>query len=261
VGSGPATITLAVAANSGTARSAVISVAGTLIPVDQANASGFPSPPSISLVQSAGQFGAFSSIAPGTWIEIYGRNLAPSILDWSNAFNGIIAPTSLNGTTVTIGGQPAYLDYVSPTQVNAQAPSPVSLGSQQIEVTTGAGSSVPYPITVNAAEPGLWAPQFLNIGGTQYIGATFPDYTTYVLPTGAVAGITSRPAHPGDTIYLFGVGFGPVTPNIPAGQIVQQDNSLSSPVQVMFDQTPGHTDLRGLVAGFYRPLSLQSDCP
>jgi uncharacterized protein (TIGR03437 family) len=65
-----------------------------------------------------------------------------------------------------------------------------------------------------------------------------------------VAGITSRPAHPGETIYLFGIGFGPVTPNIPAGQIVQQDNSLISPVQVMFGKTPATLTYAGLAPGF-----------
>jgi trimeric autotransporter adhesin len=250
IGSGPATITLSVAANTSPARSAIISVAGTLITVAQAIGPGVPPPPSVSLTQSAGQFGAFSSIAPGTWIEIYGSNLAPSILDWSNAFSGINAPTSLNGTTVAIAGELAFLDYVSPTQVNAQVPSNVSIGQQQVIVATAGGSSAPYNITVTATQPGLWAPQFLDISGTQYVGATFPDYATYVLPTNAVAGITSRPASPGATIYLFGVGFGPVTPNIPAGQIVEQENTLNSTMQVMFGQTPATLTYAGLAPNF-----------
>jgi uncharacterized protein (TIGR03437 family) len=186
-------------------------------------------------------------------VEIYGSNLAPSMLDWSNAFNGINAPTSLNGTTVSIGGELAFLDYVSPGQVNPQVPSNVNVGSQQITVTTAVGTSAPYNITVNATQPGLWAPQFPFIPGVQglpYVGATFPDYTTYVGPTGIVVGITTRPAHPGETIYLFGMGFGPVTPNAPAGQIVQQDNTLNSTMQVMFGQTPATLTYAGLAPNF-----------
>jgi uncharacterized protein (TIGR03437 family) len=210
-----------------------------------------PSPaPSVTLIQSAGQFGAFASIAPGTWIEIYGANLAPGKLDWTNAFNGINAPTSLNGTTVTIGGQSAFLDYVSPSQVNAQVPSNVGIGPQQITVNTAAGASAPYNITVNATEPGLFAPPSLNVGGVQYVGATLPDEVTYILPPGVVSGITSRQAHPGETIYLYGVGFGPVTPNIPAGQIVEQNNSLNSTMQVMFGQTPATLSYSGLAPNF-----------
>src|SRR4029077_6613726 len=75
-------------------------------------------------VVSAGAFGQFASVAPGSWIEIYGSNLASGTRSWSTAdFNGISAPTSLDGTKVTIGGQAAFIDYISPSQVNAQVPS------------------------------------------------------------------------------------------------------------------------------------------
>ncbi len=63
---------------------------------------------------SASAFGGFSSIAPGTWIEIYGSNLAPDTRGWAASdFTGANAPTSLDGTKVTIGGQPAFIDYVN----------------------------------------------------------------------------------------------------------------------------------------------------
>jgi len=34
---------------------------------------------------SAGAFGAFTSVAPGSWIEIYGANLAADSRLWSGA--------------------------------------------------------------------------------------------------------------------------------------------------------------------------------
>src|ERR1017187_5817477 len=72
---------------------------------------GLPSIKSGGIV-SASAFGQFTSIAPGTWIEIYGSNLAADARSWGGGdFNGVNAPTSLDGTTVTIGGQPAFLDY------------------------------------------------------------------------------------------------------------------------------------------------------
>ena len=37
---------------------------------------------------------------------------------------------------------------------------------------------------------------------------------------------------PGDEIVLYGVGFGPVTPDIPAGQLVQQSNTLQSSFEI-----------------------------
>jgi uncharacterized protein (TIGR03437 family) len=184
-------------------------------------------------VISASSFGALPAIAPGSWIEIYGSNLANTTANWNNSFTGVNAPTALGNTTVTIGGLNAFIDYVSPGQVNAQAPSGVGSGPQQLVVATGAGQSAAYTVTVNGTEPGLWAPAMFQVGGKQYVGATLPD-GTWVLPTGAVSGYTSRPANPGETITMYGVGFGPVNTAIPAGQIVSGLNSLTTPLTMDF---------------------------
>ena len=116
-------------------------------------------------VLSASAYGAFSALAPGTWMEIYGTNLANVALqNWAAAdFNGNTAPTALGGTTVTIGGQPAFIDYVSPGQVNAQVPSNISTGPQQVIVQTPGGTSLAYSITVNTTEPGLLAPAVFDL--------------------------------------------------------------------------------------------------
>ncbi len=75
-------------------------------------------------VVSASAFGEFTSLAPGTWIEIYGANLATTAREWGSAdFNGNNAPTALSGTSVTINGQPAFVSFISPQQVNVQVPS------------------------------------------------------------------------------------------------------------------------------------------
>jgi uncharacterized protein (TIGR03437 family) len=114
-------------------------------------------------VISAGAFGAFPAIAPGSWIEIYGANLTGNTQSWSSSdFSGVNAPTSLDGTSVTIGGQKVFIDYISPGQVNAQVPSAVGTGSQGVVVTTSAGASAPYTITVNAVEPGLLCATFVQ---------------------------------------------------------------------------------------------------
>jgi len=179
-------------------------------------------------IVSASAFGEFTSAAPGAWVEIYGLNLAVDTRGWTiDDFDGINAPTSLDGTYVTIAGQQAFVDFISPGQVNALIPSNVPTGAQQLTVTTPAGTTAPYTITIKPVAPGLLAPPNFNIGGTAYVVAFFPDYS-YVLPTGAISGLTSRPAKPGDIIVLYGVGFGPVTPDIPAGQLVQEANSLAT---------------------------------
>jgi len=204
---------------------------------------------SIGGVVSASAFGEFKSVSPGTWIEIYGSNLAVDTRSWAASdFSGVNAPTSLDGTSVTIGGQAAFIDYISPGQVNALVPSNVATGAQQITVTTVAGTSAPVTLTVNAVEPGLLAPASFKVNGTQYAVAISTN-GDYVLPAGAVAGLSSQPAKPGDTIVLYGVGFGPVTPNIPAGQLAEQASTLAS-FEISVGGTPAAAPYHGLAPNY-----------
>ena len=209
-------------------------------------------PPSIASkgVVGAAAFGAFTSVAPGSWIEIYGSNLASDSRMWTGTdFKGANAPTSLDGTSVSIGGVPAFVDYISAGQVNAQVPSNVGTGSQPLKVTTASGSSAPYAINVTLVQPGLFTAAKFSIGGLQYAAALFTDNATYVLPPGAIPGVTSRQAKPGETVIFYGAGFGPVTPNIPAGQIVQQNNSLAANFQISFGSAPAALSYSGLAPG------------
>jgi uncharacterized protein (TIGR03437 family) len=205
-------------------------------------------PPSISGVITASGFGGFTSIAPGTFIEIYGSNLAAESLNWGNFFNGVNAPTSLAGTKVTIGGQAAFIAYAGPGQVNALVPSNVATGQQQITVTTAIGTSSPFTVTVNPTAAGMLAPGYLDIGGLQYVGALFSDYQTFVAPPGVISGYASRRAKPGDIIVIYGIGFGPVSPNIPAGQIYSGSSQLAAvpPLQIFFGSTPATLQYSGL---------------
>jgi uncharacterized protein (TIGR03437 family) len=203
-----------------------------------------PPGPSISDVISASAFGAFSAVAPGGWIEIYGSNLAPNTQSWTGAdFTGNDAPTILGGVSVSIAGQSAFVDYISPAQVDAQLPSNIATGGPlQLTLNNGTTTSAPFNVTVNTAEPGLLAPASFKIGGNQYVVAQFID-GAYVLPTGAIAGVNSRPAKPGDTIIIYGVGFGAVTPTIPAGQLVTVANQLSASFEIQFGNTPAQLPL------------------
>jgi uncharacterized protein (TIGR03437 family) len=209
----------------------------------------FPTP-SIGGVVSASAFGEFASAAPGSWIEIYGSNLASDTRGWTGAdFTGINAPTSLDGTSVTIGGQNAFIDYISPGQVNALIPSNVPTGVQPIILNAAGVASAAFNITINAVSPGLLAPPNFSIGGVQYAVAQFGD-GTYVLPTGAISGLTSRPATPGDIIVIYGVGFGPVTPAIPAGQLVGQANTLAYSFQAFIGGVAAQAVYDGLAPSF-----------
>ena len=202
-------------------------------------------------VISSSGFGAATSIAPGSFIEIYGSNLAVDTNLWSGRnFIGGLAPTWLDGTAVTIGGIPAYVVYVSPTQINALVPFNVPTGTAEpVIVTNSGGVSAAQNVAVNALQPGLLATPLTNIGGIQYAVALFPDFSTYVLPSGAISTAASTPAQPGDTIVLFGTGFGPVSTGIASGQIVTQANSLVNPVQFSIGGVPATTTYQGLGPG------------
>jgi uncharacterized protein (TIGR03437 family) len=201
-------------------------------------------------VVSASAFGGFTSVSPGTWIEIYGSNLASDTRSWAGSdFTGVNAPTSLDKTSVTIGGQPSFVDFISPGQVNALVPSNIGTGLQQVIVTNAGVASAPVNINVNAAQPGLLAPPSFTVNATPYAVALFAD-GTYVLPTGAVSGITSRTAKPGDTIVLYGIGFGPVIPAQPAGQLVEQSNTLASSFQMFVGGMPATAIYSGLAPDY-----------
>ena len=212
----------------------------------------FDATPIVKTAISASQFGAFPAIAPGTWIEIYGTNLATVQSQvWGGAdFVGNQAPSKLGGTTVTIGGRPAFIDFVSPGQINAQAPSGLPAGQQPIVVTTAGGPSAGTMVAVNDVEPGILAPSVFKLKAGQYAVALFPDGVTFVLPPGVTNAVPTARAKPGDTITFYGVGFGPVTPDSPAGQIVQQLDTVQSPFKAFFAGVPATVNYSGLVKGF-----------
>jgi uncharacterized protein (TIGR03437 family) len=211
-----------------------------------------PSPPTINPggVQTAGSFGGFPSAAPGSWIEIYGSSLAVDARPWNSSdFNGVNAPYVLDNTTVTIGGQYGFISYISGSQVDVQVPTTIGPGPQTLYLSTTAGTSAPYTININPVQPGLYAPPSFKGGSTQYVAALHAD-GSYVAPPGSVPNVTTRQAQPGETIVLYGVGFGPVTPPTPAGQISTSLNTLNTPVHFLFGQTPASSvTYEGLAPG------------
>lgn len=203
-------------------------------------------------IVSAGAFGGFPSVAPGSWIEIYGDNLfAGSPQQWAlSQFNNGVAPTSVGGVSVSVGGTAAFVDFVSANQVNALVPSTAPLGVTSIKLTNANGTSDNYPIYVNATQPGVLAPASFLLNGKQYIGALFSDGQTFALPLNAIPGVPSHPAVPGDVLTIYGVGFGPTTGGFPAGTIVTAANSLMSPVQFFFGATQATPTYSGLAPSF-----------
>jgi uncharacterized protein (TIGR03437 family) len=189
-------------------------------------------------VLTSAEFGGASTVAPGIWIEIYGQNLASTTRHWRTSdFQGDTAPTSLDGVGVRINGVPAFVSYVSPGQVNALVPSAIAPGTAQVILTNGNQTSAPYTINMHALQPALLLTPTDYDPQTAYLVAAFPDFTR-----------ADRPK-PGDTIVLFGTGFGPVTPDVPVGRIATQPASLAASTQITFDGVAGTATYAGLVPG------------
>jgi uncharacterized protein (TIGR03437 family) len=211
-----------------------------------------PGAPSIRAggVVSASEYGDFANVAPGSWIEISGANLSADTRIWASTdFVGETAPTSLDRVQVTVGGVAGFIYYVSPTQVNVLLPSTVPLGPQPVILTNAGGVTAASTINVVQSLPGLYAPAGLVVGGNQYVGAFFTDGETFVAPPGAMGGITSRRANPGDTIILLGIGFGPTTPVVPDGTVPLENTTLVNPVQINIGGIQAQQTYGGLSPG------------
>ncbi len=152
------------------------------------------------------------TVASGAWAAITGSNLSATTRTWNASdFNGQQEPASLDGVSVTMGGQPASLSYISPRQINVQVPN-LAPGPADVLVTNANGSSTTFSVNVANESPAF----FLWNG--RYAVATRPDYS-YVGPAGLFTGITTTPAKPGDTVILWGTGFGPTSPPIASGTL------------------------------------------
>jgi uncharacterized protein (TIGR03437 family) len=191
------------------------------------------------------------TIQPGSWVSIYGSNLASGTAIWNGNF-----PKSLGGTSVTIDGKPAYLWYVSPTQINLQAPDDTATGPVQVVVTTASGTAAS---TVTLAPYG---PSFSLLGDATHVvaeiatpnGAGAYGGGTYDLlgPSGTFS-FNTRPVKAGETLVLFGVGFGPTAPQVPAGQVFTGAASTTSPVTVTIGGVAANVVFSGLTgAGLYQ---------
>ena len=183
-------------------------------------------------------FSGKAGISPGTWMEIYGLNLSTTTREWATAdFTGSKAPTSLDGVKVKVAGKDAFVRYISPGQINVQAPDDIGTGNAiavEVANANGTGSTT---VTAAKTSPALLTTPLFLVGGKQYAAALFPDFTTFVGRANLIAGVPFRPAKPGDTIILFAVGCGATNPASPAGEIAPAARPAAAPITVRFGET------------------------
>jgi uncharacterized protein (TIGR03437 family) len=153
-------------------------------------------------------YSSSTTIEPGSWNSIYGTNFTNGVFSWDGTF-----PTSLGGVSVLVNNKPAYLWLVDQTQINFQAPDDTQTGTVTVSVTNSVGTAT------GTVTLGTYGPTFNMLDGT-VPAAEIPTAAGYDLvgPAGHFPGLTTRPAMKGETVELFGTGFGPPTSPVPAGK-------------------------------------------
>jgi uncharacterized protein (TIGR03437 family) len=209
------------------------------------------SSPSINPSGIVPLYSTATTIEPGEWVSIYGNNLAVNAESWNGNF-----PTSLGGTTVTINGKPAYLWFVSPGQINFQAPDDTATGSVPVVVTTPAGTAT------SSVTLGQFAPSF-NLFDAKHVAGiisrsngsgAYGNGTYDILgPTGSSLGFATVAAKAGDVVELFAVGFGPTTPSVQAGIAFSGSAPTTNAVSVSINHVAVITSYAGIVgSGVYQ---------
>ena len=190
------------------------------------NAALITVPSSSPLITSvANAAGHSPNIAPNTWIELHGANLAPAgdSRTWQTAdFANNLMPTQLDGVSVTVNGTRAYISYISPGQINFLTPPAALTQSVSIQVTNAMGTSAPFVVQSQTISPA-----FFTMGSTTYIAAEHTN-GSYLGPTSLYPGVTT-PAKPGETAVLFGSGFGTAGMTIAPGSPAQSGTLASVP--------------------------------
>ena len=198
-----------------------------------------------------------TTLEAGSWVTIMGTNLAAAATTWDTAIVANVFPTTLGGVTVAIDGRPAPISFVNQTQINALVPATTTLGNVKVVVSNTVGSSIPATAVLANFSPGLFTfPQ----GQGRYAAAIVMDSATsyeYLAPSNLLGGAAqSRPAKAGDSVLIFGTGFGPTTtllnPEISANvayPLAHSGSDIKAPLaQVTIGGQPAQVQFCGIIS-------------
>jgi uncharacterized protein (TIGR03437 family) len=153
---------------------------------------------------------AAGPIAPGMVVAITGSDLGDPNFP-GNCMNVTPVPATCKAVTVLVNGAAAPKIYDSASVVTFQAPFSLSGSTATVQVTSTLSgqslSSAVITVPVAATNPGLF-----SAGGTG-------SGTGYYLDTSALIAEYSEAVQTGDTVVLFGTGFGATNPAVATGAI------------------------------------------
>lgn len=205
------------------------------------------SAPAISSGGVASAVSGAAGMAPGSWVSIYGSNLAAATraVTTSDLVNNVL-PTTLGGVSVRVNNKAAFLQYVSASQVNLLLPSDTSRGAVSVTLTNSAGT-VTATANLAAVLPGL---SVLS----NYVRAVRSDGTLINGTGNAETGFkVSAAAGQGDILSLYGSGFGETNSSQADGAVFTGAFPTSNPVTVTIGGMAANVLWAGLVgAGLYQ---------
>ena len=143
-------------------------------------------------------------LAPGTLANLNGEQLT---LQGSQMGSAPYA-TNLGGATVLVGGLAAPLVSVAYGQISFQVPYETPPGFTTVQVMRDGQTGNSVGVNVAAM-----APQLLPLAGLY--GNIVNTDGSFATPV--TLGANNHPAHPGDTVIIYGIGFGQTTPNAVTG--------------------------------------------
>jgi uncharacterized protein (TIGR03118 family) len=201
--------------------------------------------PTIASVSNAADIQ--SGIAMNSYISVYGSDLAPITRNWTfSDFSGARLPTSLDGVSVTVNGNAAFVYYISPKQIDVLTPVDTATGPVQVVVTDNGLVSNSISAAMQAFSPAFFLlKDNISIAALHSNGGLVGATTLY-------AGL-STPAVSGETIGLYGTGFGQTNPAISSGTIVTTPQTCATAPTVTVGAAPAQVAYCGLVAaGLYQ---------
>jgi uncharacterized protein (TIGR03437 family) len=209
----------------------VMALAGKSVVMLKNGAGAAPAVPSGGVVSSA-SLTAIPAVA-GSLASVFGSGF--SYEAGTGTYFPNVLPTWLFGTAVTLNGSPIPLMWLSPTQVNVQIPwENAGLTQATLVLTRNQLASQTITVQLAPAAPALFA---MNGQGTGQAAALIAGSSTIAAPVGAFS--TSRPAHPGEYISLYGTGLGAVVEPQPlvTGQSTPERDTPFQPLRYSYYPT------------------------
>jgi len=192
--------------------------------------------PVVGSVVNAASFLQNAAVAPGSMITLFGTGLATARTDAGS----VPLPTNLGGTKVRVNNILSPLIVVLATQINAQLPYEIVVGSASVTVELNGVVSAPFTFGVQAAAPGIFV-----YGENRAVAQNVAADGSVTLNT------PSNPVIPGNPMVIYLTGEGMLDNPVATGAAAVNDplSHPSAPYSVSVGGKPAGVDFVGMTPG------------